>query len=249
MFDGAATMTLRSLDAYDLPERVVTYDASMEIMHPNRTKMVQVALEVLPFEAGLPLRAVDLGVGSGYFTRRFLESYPNARVDAIDSASTMIEFARDRLGPISERVQFIQGDFRCLSHLLAPGELYDVVFTSYALHHLDAWEKERVVRQAWERLLPGGWFINADIIVADSPEVEQRIQDLRVGGIVRRALGIDDRFADATATRQFLDQLEARDGDQPLTLAGELEAARQGGLQCVSCFWLEYREAVWGGTR
>jgi hypothetical protein len=39
----------RSIKAYDIPERVASYDAEMELMHPNRSKMVAVALEVLPF--------------------------------------------------------------------------------------------------------------------------------------------------------------------------------------------------------
>lgn len=38
----------RGSAAYELPERVARYDADMEIMHPNRAEMAQVALDVLP---------------------------------------------------------------------------------------------------------------------------------------------------------------------------------------------------------
>lgn len=31
-------MTRESINAYDLPDRVLSYDADMAIMHPNRTK-------------------------------------------------------------------------------------------------------------------------------------------------------------------------------------------------------------------
>jgi trans-aconitate 2-methyltransferase len=241
-------MKPQSLDAYDTPERVLSYDASMEIMHPNRAKMIQVALEVLPFPPDQPLSAVDLGVGSGYFTGQFLQSFPRAQVWAVDSAPTMIEFASDRLAPLLDRIHFIQGDFRRLSQLLPEESLFDVIFTSYALHHLDAHDKEDVVCQARQRLRPGGWFLNADLIVSDSPEIEQRIQELRVSGIVRRAGGKDERFTDVAVTRRFLDALEARDGDQPLTLAQDLEVLLRSGLGNVSCFWLEYREAVCGGA-
>jgi hypothetical protein len=55
-------MTERSIAAYDVSERVERYDADMELMHPNRSKMVQVALEVLPFPKTAPLRAIDLGM-------------------------------------------------------------------------------------------------------------------------------------------------------------------------------------------
>ena len=42
-------MTEQSIAAYDVSQRVQSYDADMELMHPNRSKMVQVAIEVLPF--------------------------------------------------------------------------------------------------------------------------------------------------------------------------------------------------------
>jgi hypothetical protein len=121
------------------------------------------------------------------------------------------------------------------------------VFSSFALHHLGAGDKESVVRQARQRLRTGGWLLNADIHVAESPAVEQRIQELRVRGIMQRAAGRDARFANAEATRSFLDQLETRDGDQPLTLTADLLVLRRAGLRSASVFWLEYREAVSGG--
>ena len=54
-------MSERSIAAYDVSQRVKTYDADMELMHPNRAKMVQVALEVLPFPMTAAVRAIDLG--------------------------------------------------------------------------------------------------------------------------------------------------------------------------------------------
>ncbi|HTG32196.1 MAG TPA: class I SAM-dependent methyltransferase, partial [Thermoanaerobaculia bacterium] len=59
----------------------------------------------------------------------------------------------------------------------------DVVFSAYALHHLGRPDKERVLREVVELLVAGGWFINADLIVADSPELESRLQELRVAGM------------------------------------------------------------------
>jgi ubiquinone/menaquinone biosynthesis C-methylase UbiE len=242
-------MIQKGIAAYDFPERAASYDADMEIMHPNRAKMVQIALDVLPFSLEQPLRALDLGVGTGYFAERFLRRHSGAQIWAVDGAAAMVDLARARLGPLAERVQFVVGDFQDLSRLLPEGETFDVVFSSYALHHLGRNDKEAVVRQARERLKPGGWFLNADILAADSPAIEQRIQEIRVQGIVERARGIDSRFIDAQATRLYLGDLEARDGDQPLTLAEDLEVLRTGGLRMVSIFWVEYREAVCGGVK
>ena len=241
-------MAQKSIAAYELPERVASYDADMEIMHPNRAKMIEVALDVLPFSPEQPLRALDLGVGTGYFSERFLRRYPHAHVCAVDGAAPMVDLAKARLGSLAERVRFLVGDFRNLSRFLAQDDFFDVVFSSYALHHLGREDKHAVVVQARDRLKTGGWFLNADILVADTPEIEKRVQEIRVNGIVQRARG-DVRFADAKATRSFLDRLEAADADQPLTLAKDLQILRNAELRGVTVFWLEYREAVCGGMK
>jgi hypothetical protein len=100
-----------------------------------------------------------------------------------------------------------------------------------------------------ELLVPGGWFVNADLIVADSPELENRLQEIRVAGIVERARGLGNRFADLASTRRFLADLERKEADQPLTLAEDLEILRSSALKNVSATWLEYRELVSGGQK
>jgi tRNA (cmo5U34)-methyltransferase len=242
-------MTKRSIEAYDLPKRVESYDADMELMHPNRSKMIQIALDVLPFERSSSIQGVDLGVGTGYFTEHFLKHFPNSRVLAIDGAKSMVDLARARLGSLIARVDFCIGDLRNLHKLTEGAGIIDAVFSSYALHHLNRADKEALIRQVVNLLRPGGWFVNADIVVAESSIMEQRVQQLRVEGIVERAGGMDRRFSDSASTRQFLDDLEANEGDQPLTLSEDLAVLRNAGLQNSSAFWLEYRELVSGGQK
>jgi len=242
-------MTQKSIEAYDLAQRVQSYDADMELMHPNRAKMVDVALQVLPFATDMPIRAVDLGVGTGYLTQRFLDRFPNATVTAIDGARAMIDLAQIRLGESAARVKFAAGDFRELRRLAGNARNFDAAFSAYALHHLNASDKKSVLKQVVDLLRPEGWFINADIIKANSLEIERRVQQLRVAGIVKRAGGRDKRFADAMSTRKFLDDLQANEADQPLTLAEDLAILRDAGFKTAAAFWLEYRELVSGGQK
>jgi ubiquinone/menaquinone biosynthesis C-methylase UbiE len=236
-----------TIKAYDLPERVASYDADMDLMHPNRSKMLEVMLELLPIDRDAAFSALDLGVGTGFFSHAVLARFPNCRVIAVDGASTMIDMAKSRLHAMAARVDFRTGDFRHLRELLADGEHGRLVYSAYALHHLTPAEKLSVVRQAVNFLAPGGWFLNADLIVAADPRLERRIQEIRVEGIVRRAEGRDQRFINGVSTRAFLDDLEARDQDKPLTLGEDLEVLREAGLRNASAFWVEYREAVIGG--
>jgi len=242
-------MTERSIAAYEVSQRVKTYDADMELMHPNRSKMVQIAIEVLPFPRTVALQAIDLGIGTGYFTEQFLNHFPNSRVLGVDGAQPMVELAKERLKSLTSRVEFVIGDFRDLKQLAPNAGTADVVFSAYALHHLARSDKKNVLRTVVELLVPGGWFINADLIGANSPELESRLQELRVAGIVERASGSDHRFADSASTRRFLDDLEKNERDQPLTLSEDLAVLRSSGLKNVSAFWLEYRELVSGGQK
>jgi SAM-dependent methyltransferase len=146
-------------------------------------------------------------------------------------------------------VEFLISDFQKLRPEDVPGAPLDVVFSAYALHHLTAAEKKRLIETALEWLKPGGWFVNADLVVARDAAVEHRLQQLRVEGVVARAKGRDPRFQTPAATRTFLDQLEEGEKDQPLSLVEELSIAKQAGLAGVEVFWKEYREAVWGGPK
>jgi tRNA (cmo5U34)-methyltransferase len=184
-------MNQQSIDAYSMPQRVASYDANMELMHPNRSKMVQVALEILPFPKESPLKALDLGIGTGYFTEKFLRCYPHATVVAIDGAKAMTEMVDARLGNLASQVDVRVADFRQLDQIGLQQADFDVVFSSYALHHLNREEKQRVVAQAMRLLKAGGWFVNADLIVADSPQMEERIQQLRIQGILDRVIRED----------------------------------------------------------
>lgn len=242
-------MPVSVIEAYDSPKRIESYDSDMDIMHPNRHKMLEVALDTLPFARARCFHALDLGVGTGIFTKRLLETFPNATVLAIDGASSMVEAATERLGDAAERVEFRVGDFGRLDDLLSPTDNGHLVISSYALHHLDRARKAATIRRSMEFLEPGGWFINADIIIGETALLETRFQQLRVDGIVRRAGPTDCRFGDAKRARAFLDNLELAEGDQPLPLREELRILATAGLMHTGVIWLEYREAVTGGIK
>ena len=242
-------MTSDSIEAYDLPERVRRYDADMDIMHPLRHKMIEISLDILPFPDEQVLKVLDLGVGTGAFSLRLLERYSDSEVVAIDGSRSMLELAKVRLLEFSHQVEFVASDFRAMSATLLEPDAFDVVISSYALHHLNAAEKQSLLRSAVAAIRPGGWFLNADIVVADSPDIEKRIQELRVDAIRERAPLNDKRFSGRAATRKYLDELEEAEHDQPQTLAEDIRVIRESGLENAEVLWRELREVVIGGWK
>lgn len=238
-----------SVDAYDIAERVRRYDADMDVMHPLRWRMIDVALEVLPFPRDRALAVLDLGVGTGAFTQRVLDAFPESAVVAVDGAEEMLKLAAARIGDKEEQVRWVGANFLSLPAEITAPDSYDLVISSYALHHLDAAQKQAVLRSAVTALKLGGWLLNADIVVADSVDVEARIQELRVAGITGRAAKGDARFESTAATRATLDDLEAAEQDQPQTLETDLAAMRAAGIGNAEVFWKELREVVAGGWK
>jgi len=221
----------------------------MDIMHPLRWKMIEIALEVLPFHHAQPLAALDLGVGTGVFTKRFLEEYPHSHVVGIDAASAMLELAKLRLGALSERVELIVSDFRKIPTTVLKPNRFDAVISSYALHHLNAEEKLAVLKPVVSAIKPSGWFLNADVVEAEGEEVERRVQEIRVKAISGRAPMQDKRFSTHEKTRAFLDDLETREQDQPQSLNTDIRILREAGIEHAEVFWKEYREVVIGGPK
>lgn len=242
-------MDSSSSDAYDFPERVARYDRDMDIMHPLRSKMIEIGVEVLPFDAAEKLRVLDLGVGTGVFSKQLMTAYPKASIVAVDGAASMLDLTATRLTNLSERIQWVHADFRALPNQITGPEKYDVVISSYALHHLNPEEKQAVLNSVVYSMRIGGWLLNADLVAASSPEIERRIQMIRVAGVTARAPESDERFGNEQATRQLLDELEALENDQPLSLDEDLRILRESGVTNAEVFWREYREVVLGGSR
>ena len=234
-----------SIQAYDLPSRVASYDADMDLMHPNRRKMAEMIENVLTVSGRPPRLAIDIGTGTGFLVDRLLLAFPDLSIIAIDGAEQMV----DRLGPLARRVDFRVGDFRDLKTLCANDGSADAVVSAYALHHLSSGEKLQVLRIAHGLLKPGGWFLNGDLTLAEDDELEAVTQHLRVRGIIQRADGRDPRFTDESATRQFLDDLERNEHDQPVRPAEDLRILEKAGFSHVTTFWRETRESVFGGRR
>ncbi|MBY9008079.1 MAG: class I SAM-dependent methyltransferase [Candidatus Lokiarchaeota archaeon] len=234
----------RSIDAYNKENRVYKYDDNMNKMHPNRTKMIEIAIEFLPFNQQQSLNAIDIGIGTGYFSLEFFKKFPQTHIIGVDGAEAMIEIAKLRLDDYVKNIEFKICDFINLQEINQEKDSIDVVFSSYALHHLNSIEKENLYKILKSILKKNGWILYADVIIADNYEIEERFQEIRIKNILERTRGNDNRFLDDISTRNYLDDLEKNENDQPQSLSKDIELIKNAGFSNVEILWKEYREMI-----
>jgi ubiquinone/menaquinone biosynthesis C-methylase UbiE len=239
----------KSINAYNNTERVRRYDTDMDLLHPNRHKMAEVAFDVLPYDPSYKPAALDLGIGTGFFTSKFLQKYPKATVIGADGSDAMIRLAGTRLHERKNDVRLVTTTFEDIDCAGIDRESLDVVFSSYALHHLPPASKRRVLDAAVNWLKPGGWFFNADMVSSEHADIEKVIRTIRARGIESRNAGADPRFADMATILAFIAGLEESEGDHPLTIEDDLDLLRRAGITNATVFWQEYREVVYGGFK
>jgi trans-aconitate methyltransferase len=109
------------------------------------------------FLAPLPLRptdrVLDLGCGSGDFTRAVADLVPDGHVLGLDGSAALLDEARSVAGP---NQSFVRAAFQELDDVLAE-QLFDVVFSRAALHWVPAVDQPGVHRSIGRLVRPGGW--------------------------------------------------------------------------------------------
>jgi tRNA (cmo5U34)-methyltransferase len=109
-------------------------------------------------------RVLDLGCGDGRLLDLVLRARPAALGVAVDFSPPMLARLRQRFDA-SERVQIIAHN---LEGPLPPLGLFDVVVSSFAIHHVDHQRKRELYGEIWNALSVGGVFCNLEHVASAS---------------------------------------------------------------------------------
>jgi SAM-dependent methyltransferase len=103
---------------------------------------------------------LDLGCGDAATLQPVLQGASVARYRGVDLSQTALALAEHNLKFLAAPVELVAGDF-----LAALGEVgvYDVIYSSFALHHLETAQKAEFFRRAAQRLAPGGLLLLVDV--------------------------------------------------------------------------------------
>jgi SAM-dependent methyltransferase len=115
-----------------------------------------------------PFTLLDLGCGSARHLARALKGRSISRYVGFDLSDVALEHASGNLSLIGCPFELHQGDL--LNGLRSTSEKVDVVFTSFALHHLAFAEKEIFFQSAYERLGRDGMLLLIDTMREDGED-------------------------------------------------------------------------------
>jgi tRNA (cmo5U34)-methyltransferase len=136
------------------------YDDWMRKALPNYDDLFGSAQKLIPFAPTQAIDVLDLGAGTGLFSKHVKEKYPHASFVLYDLADKMLEVAKDRFRSCLSQFEFITGDYRTLQVT----HDFDLVISSLSIHHLTDDEKQALFRSIYGVLRKPGLFINIDQI-------------------------------------------------------------------------------------
>ncbi len=186
---------------------------------PYRAQGMTALAEFLPAEVG---RVLDLGTGDGITMAMVRELRPGTTGVAADFSTEMLARARSRFA--SDDVEVVTHDLT--GPLPAAWGDFDLVVSSFAIHHVPDARKHALYGEIHDRLIPGGTFLNLEHVASATPE-------LHVDFLT--ALGID-----------------AADDDPSNLLAPveeQLGWLRSVGFAHVDCHWKWRELALLGAVR
>jgi ubiquinone/menaquinone biosynthesis C-methylase UbiE len=112
---------------------------------------------------------LDLGTGDGRLLALVLGRCPQAQGVALDFSTTMIDQARQRFAgqPVEVRAHD-------LAQPLAELGTFDLVVSSFAIHHLEHARKRVLCEEVWSVLHSGGRFLNLEHVASPTERLHAR---------------------------------------------------------------------------
>ena len=188
---------------------------------------------------------LDLGCGDGVVTAAIADADPAITATLVDGSADMLKTAGERLSGL-KNARFMNTSFQEMLRKDSVGESYDFIASSLAFHHLALDEKKSLLQYAYGHLKPGGYFVNIDVVLAPSGQLEQWYLSLWRKWIEerQRVLEIASGMFD-----NIVERYKDNRDNKPDSLDAQLDAMRTIGFKDVDCYYKYGIFTMFGGRR
>jgi tRNA (cmo5U34)-methyltransferase len=192
------------------------------------------------------IRILDLGCGDGALTEELLKAKNVIAATLIDGGEGMLQRAKERLKAFPNTT-FVKATFQELIGNAVELGMYDFCVSSMAIHHLETDEKGSLFRLIAAHLSPGGRFVDVDVVLPPSEELEGWYFALWKGwvGHMMSRYNVQDEVPEDLIIRYK----DPSSMNKPDTLGNQLKALESAGFTDVDCYFKNGIFAVFGGKR
>ncbi len=216
---------------------------------PESRAQIDVLLHVLRQRRRPVERVVDLGCGDAVLLEAVLTAFPAARGLGLDYSEAMRELAGKRLARMRRRGQIAPVDLRDASWMSMLDGPVDVIISGFAIHHLPDARKRALYAEIFDRLVPGGTFLDLEHVASATPGVEALHDEaiVRFWAASRIAAGKKRVQLDAVRT-EYHDRPDKADN---ILAPVDVQCGwlREIGFVDVDVFWKWFELALFGGQK
>lgn len=210
-----------NVNLWDTPEHALDYIQRRENSIPHRAEGEAAMLEHLPAKAS---RILDIGTGAGRLIGIAKQRWPLVETVGIDFSPTMLELSRARFASDSSVTIMAHN----LDEPIRDLGKFDVVMSSFAIHHVTHERKRSLYGEVFTMLVPGGVFCNLEHV--SSPNERLHHEFLRTMDIAPENDDPSNKLMDMETQLRWLREIGFTDVDchwkwrELALLAGRREA-------------------------
>jgi tRNA (cmo5U34)-methyltransferase len=223
-------------------EIVQTWVAEAAEHERKRAAQRQFMAALLPFGEQDAFTFLDLGAGTGAASRAILGLHPRSAAILADFSSEMMGAGEQEMQPFAGRYRYVDFDMSTGQWPATIPAALDAVVTSMCVHHLPDDRKQGLFAEIFDRLVPGGWYLNYDPVSTADRVVEATWER------------VNDRDNPAAAGKRLhrTPQQQARYDNHVryiIPLDRQLEYLRSAGFRGIEVYWKRLENVIYGGCR
>lgn len=213
------------------------YDDFIEKVIPYYNSLISELIRAIPLSTDREIHALDIGIGTGRVTEKFIKKYEYASITGLDISEEMIKMASDKFSknhiPLTFLIQKIENIFL--------SEKYDCIYSCLALHHIeDDDRKAECYKKIFNSLEPQGFFVNGDVVAGEDEE-ENKLFRKNLRKFLEKNL--KDSYEVENWMKRHLEN------DFPAPLSRHIKWLKEAGFKGVKIFCQKMNYVVFGGIK